>query len=183
MKKTGVNIGQFIVSAATLALLCFLPFAGFNFGFITVLKSSLLSMAIHINNILLLLFLVLILEMLFSFSDKKQYGLYMGAIGLALGVAVAALLSEIVTGGNYGWIVNNISVIYNSLPNSVKSLLPVEITRADVDTWKQIVMSFYKGCIGMWIYFGSQVIYIVCALSQPREGSVKSDDDPQPVTF
>lgn len=178
MKRSSMNLGQLVIAILGIVFVSVLPFACFRLGALRILQSSGLQLAVNVNMVFLLLYVVLAVEVIIAFSGGNQtIALGTSVVGMIIGVIFWAAIARIAENGNFMWILRDAQRLLSylgTLPESVRGSLPTEINADNIEALKLLISQFYKVDIGFWAYIISQILFLVSTLM--TQGSNKSSN-------
>ena len=193
MKGSKLNIIQLVAAVLGIVLMCILPYAAYNIDLILMkiplFSYSGLQMALNINPVMLIAFLILVLELVFAFTDNKALGLLVGAVGVVAGIVLMLLIPVLMKNSNGLWIFDKVKELleleaqYHFLPESIASVIPAEVTPENVTAVQNFVLDGIRAGSGAWVYIFSQIIYAVGCLMGGSSGSSKSTRKAAPTSY
>ena len=193
MKGNKLNIVQLVAAVLGIVLMCILPYAAYKIDLIlmklNLFSYSGLQMALNINPVMLIAFLILVLELICAFTDNKALGLMVGAVGVVAGIVFMLLIPVLMKNSNGLWIFDKVKELlaleaqYHFLPESIAAAIPAEVTPENVTMVQNFVLDGIRAGSGAWVYIFTQIIYAIGCLMGGGSGSSKSSRKSAPSSY
>lgn len=193
MKGNKLNIVQLVAAVLGIVLMCILPYAAYKIDLIlmklNLFSYSGLQMALNINPVMLIAFLILALELICAFTDNKALGLLVGAVGVVAGIVFMLLIPVLMKNSNGLWIFDKVKELlaleaqYHFLPESIAAAIPAEVTPENVTMVQNFVLDGIRAGSGAWVYIFTQIIYAIGCLMGGGSGSSKSSRKSAPSSY